>query len=77
MYINYNNLVVCRNKTSEWDMLRDKAGDNETFTKKSIYTAPYDKSEIDHCSFIRMIIYERIFIPLMKVILEVLMLYSS
>ena len=45
---NYNNSVVCRNKTSEWDMLRDKAGDNETFTKKSMYIAPYDKSEIDH-----------------------------
>ena len=46
-YNNYKNLVACKNKTSAWDELKEKAGENETFSKKQIYKAPYDKSDND------------------------------
>ena len=41
----------CNNKKNPWELLKDKAGENETFSKKQIYKEPYDKTDVDKNEF--------------------------
>ncbi len=41
----------CNNKKNPWELLKDKAGENETFSKKQIYKEPYDKTDVDRHEF--------------------------
>ena len=45
-YNKYKSSIECKDKKSEWDLLKENAGQNETFSTKKIYKAPYDKSDV-------------------------------
>ena len=46
-YNHYKNTASCNNKKNPWELLKDKAGENETFSKKQIYKSPYDTTDVD------------------------------
>lgn len=50
----FNNYKVnssCKNKKTDWELLQDNAGENETFSKKGIYKNPYDKTDIQQNNY--------------------------
>ena len=47
IYNHYKNNSNCTNKKNAWELLKEKSGENETFTKKSIYKSPYDFTDVD------------------------------
>ena len=47
IYNHYKNNSNCSNKKNAWELLKEKSGENETFTKKSIYKSPYDFTDVD------------------------------
>ena len=46
-YNHYKNNSNCTNKKNAWELLKEKSGENETFTKKAIYKSPYDFTDVD------------------------------
>ena len=51
---NFNHYKItqsCNNKKNPWEILTEKSGENETFSKKEIYKAPYDITDIDKNEF--------------------------
>ena len=47
IYNHYKNNSNCTNKKNAWELLKEKSGENETFTKKDIYKSPYDFTDVD------------------------------
>ena len=47
IYNHYKNNSNCNNKKNAWELLKEKSGENETFTKKAIYKSPYDFTDVD------------------------------
>ena len=47
IYNHYKNNSNCSNKKNAWELLKEKSGENETFTKKNIYKSPYDFTDVD------------------------------
>ena len=46
-YNHYKNNASCSNKKNPWELLKEKSGENETFSKKEIYKSPYDITDVD------------------------------
>ena len=46
-YNHYKNNASCSNKKNPWELLKEKSGENETFSKKKIYKSPFDTTDVD------------------------------